>query len=1021
MNIIEKDSEIKFPEVRIVRASAGSGKTWALTLRFVQLLLSEHIRGNHPLNIIALTFSNNAAREMKERIFRWLKEAVLSPYSEETEKLAEVLSITDRETLQKKAEAMLEELLDNYSELQVMTIDSFLTTLFKASSIELGIPPDFDIELNREELFRYCFDLFIRDLIENSEKRSLLEDTIERILKNQRDNSAYLWNPAERLVKEFIDLHGKLTSYKGQYHIIYKDDEIEKLMEKCKELIEEMFQIINKEGFEEYKRSNLKKIQQAINEKRYPDLLNFRYDKLTVKKPKKPSPAFDRLESLWEDIKKLVVQYAGYYIETFYSPYLTTYSHFIDTLEETKRLLGRILIDDISYMLSRYLTEEIVPDVFLRYGERINHFLIDEFQDTSPLQWHNLSPLIENSLSEGGSLFVVGDTKQAIYGFRNADYRIMKAVEKQNPFPSASHAITTLDKNYRSCSEILSYVEEVFKRRVPESPYLNAASLSGLTDYIQHSARDDTGYVEVVEVQKDEQSEPEKDILINRILDMKTRGYQNRDIAILTMENYDVVKISSWLSEAGIPFLSYSSLDIRKRKITSEIISLLEFLDAPTNDFAFSEFLLSKVFMRALESRNLEDIDINRFLFETRQMHNRYLIFRQQYPDVWNTFFDGLFKLTGYMPLYDLIVEVLRVFNITENFQDEEATIVRLLEVVKEFEKKYGSDTQRFLSEFKSTSDKEIWNITVPEGTNAVKVMTVHKSKGLGFEAVVLVLYERWRNQGFPYIITGQKDDVRILKINRNLLSINSAYEPLYQEEFYRRQTDDLNALYVSLTRAKRELHLLCVKDLESNKYPFDILPCPYRSSDKKPFTESKETDEVASCLYHPEKSPMVFKVQKGDIDISARRRGEFIHALLAAIQYYDQIETEGFRALIRKYIERFMIGQTVNEVYREISDFMLTPEIKPFFEQKNERTVLTEQEMVDRWGNLFRVDRMIIDPEVIYIIDFKTGMDIKDAKMENYIDQIKRYIFITKRIYKYYPVRGYIISFDDREIIYEV
>ena len=1020
MGILERDMDIRLPEVRVVRASAGSGKTWALTLRFVQLLLSDRIRNNRPVNIIALTFSNNAAREMKERIFQWLKVAVLNPSSREAEILSEVISVPDREKLKKKAEQMLQELLENYSELQVMTIDSFLATLFKASSVELGVPPDFDIELDREELFRYSFDLFIRDLLEDEHKRRLLEDTIDRILKNQRDNSAYLWNPAERLVKEFIELHGKITSQSGNYLIQYRDTEIDALMESCKNTLEEMFKIIRTEGFEEYRNSNLQRIKSALDEKRYPDLLNLSYGRLTVKKPRKPTASFDRLNELWERVKEAVGQYALHYMQTYYSPYLETYQSFIMTLDETKRLLGKMLIEDISFMLSRYLRDEIVPDVFMRYGERVSHFLIDEFQDTSPLQWQNLSPLIENSLSEGGSLFVVGDTKQAIYGFRNADYRIMKSVEQKNPFPSATHRVITLNENHRSSAEILEYVEEVFKNRLPATGYHVAACLSGLCDYLQSPAKTEKGYVEVVEIEEDDQSEPERQALLKRIEDLKNRGYRNRDIAVLTMENYDVVKISSWLSEAGIPFLSYSSLDIRRRKITSEIISLLQFLDSPTNDFAFSEFLLGEVFKRALKSGQFEDVNIRRFLFETRGESNRYLLFREAYKEVWKSLFERLFKLTGYMPLYDLIIEALRGFDVIKNFPEEEATIVRLLEVVKEFEKGKGSDIQGFLSEFNSSSDREIWNITVPEGTDAVKVMTVHKSKGLGFEAVILVLYERWKPKGFPYIIEEQKEGVRILKVNKNLLSLNPFYQPLYEEEFYRRQSDELNALYVSLTRAKRELYILCVKKEGKRGYPFDILPCPYKSSEERPSITSKASEETVKRLFHPHSSPEVYHTEERDIDLSARKRGEFLHAVLSSVKYPEDLKTLELKNRINGYIRKFMVDTTMDDTLREVTEFINTPSIRPFFEKRPQREVLTEQEMVDRRGNLLRVDRMIVDADSITIVDFKTGSEMDEKKTESYLSQITRYVSVAREIYKNKPVRGVIVSFDRREIIFQ-
>ncbi len=1020
MNIIEKDSLIRFPEVCVLKASAGSGKTWALTLRFVQLLLSEKVQGNHPLNIIALTFSNNAAREMKERILNWLKRAALEPDSKEAARLSEILDLSEPEALSTRAATMVEELLKNYSELQVMTIDSFLATLFKASSIELGIPPEFDIELDREELFRYSFDLFLRDIQKNSKKRRLLEETVDRIMNNQKEDSAYLWNPAERLIKEIIELHGKLTSFSSEGIIAYRDDETEELMKECSRLIDEIINTVQTEGFSEYRRSNLWKIKTAIDEGRYPDLLKINYGKLTVKKPSRPKSTYQRLQLLWEELKKNLSEYARHYMETYYSPYLSTYREFLKILEETKRLLGRIVIDDISYKLSRYLVTELIPDVYLRYGERINHFLIDEFQDTSPLQWTNLFPLIENSLSEGGSLFVVGDTKQAIYGFRNADYRIMKEIEQTNPFPSARHEVKSLQKNFRSSPEILEYVDRVFKDRLPQSPYFTAAQLSGLTDFQQDSARHERGYVEVYEIQRDEQTEPERQKLIDIIKDLKNRGYQYRDIAVLTMENYDVVRLSSWLSEEGIPFLSYSSLDIRRRKLTLELIALLEFLDSPTEDFALSTFLLGQVFQQVALEHALTVRDIETFLFKTRDNKNRYVSFREAFPQLWSRYFERLFRLSGYLPLYDLVIEALRTFSVFEHFREEEATLVRFLEVVKEFESRYGSDLNRFLSEFRSSRDKELWNIQVPEGTNAVNIMTVHKSKGLGFQAVVFIAYEKNKNQGFPYIINHDTEGVTLLKLNRTLLSINPCYEHLYQEELYRRQTDELNALYVALTRAKRELHLLCVKNKDRENYPFNVLVYPYRSDSPKPVLESQELKETVPELYYPSLSPALYGNGFSDIEIGARKRGEFVHAILSTIHYDIDLQSETLLKGIKRYLESFSLDIPLEQILNELTRFVYSPDIHRFFKQRQFRTVLTEQEVVDRWGNLYRIDRLIIDPELIQVIDFKTGT-YDEEQLTTYKEQIGRYMELLRGIYCQRPVKGYVVSFENRQVIAEI
>ena len=160
--------------------------------------------------------------------------------------------------------------------------------------------------------------------------------------------------------------------------------------------------------------------------------------------------SFDHIVGMWQELAQLIVCYTVIFTRSRCMPYVKAYQSFRSTVEMAKRQQGKVFIEDINMHLAQYLSSAIVPDVYFRIGETIYHFLIDEFQDTSPIQWQNLYPLIENSLSQGGSLFVVGDTKQAIYGFRNADYAIMKGVEQVNPFPSAEHAVKELEINYRS-------------------------------------------------------------------------------------------------------------------------------------------------------------------------------------------------------------------------------------------------------------------------------------------------------------------------------------------------------------------------------------------------------------------------------------------------------------------------------------------------------------------------------------------------------------------------------------------
>src|SRR4030043_1225150 len=201
--VLEKDLAIPFPHVTLLKASAGSGKTYSLTERFVQFLLSSKIPQNHLRNILAITFSNNAAKEMKERILSWLKDI----YFKDPEKIKELSEIVSLKTehLPDKAGAMIDEILKNYTEFQVKTIDSFMTSIYKASASNLGYSPDFDVVMTPENIMAYAFNRFLRGVRRKTPEAELIEKLLEIILENRGGESAYLWNPSKDLLQETGD------------------------------------------------------------------------------------------------------------------------------------------------------------------------------------------------------------------------------------------------------------------------------------------------------------------------------------------------------------------------------------------------------------------------------------------------------------------------------------------------------------------------------------------------------------------------------------------------------------------------------------------------------------------------------------------------------------------------------------------------------------------------------------------------------------------------------------------------
>lgn len=1022
--ILERDIDIHFPNFSVLKASAGSGKTHALTERFVQFLLSEKIPHNGLRNILAITFSNNAARQMKERILSWLKSVSLDE-PEAVSELAGLVSL-DKQRMIDKAGSLIDDILRNYSDFQVKTIDSFMTAVFKASAIDFGYSPEFDILLNNDSMMGYAFDLFLRDVRAGSREAMLLERIVTDMLKRKRADSAFLWDPSAEMLEGIKKIYGKISSIGKKPLIEDFPVEMSKLEERIRSVAEGIEDIITGSGLQKRANSSYLTILPRIRDGRIADLIGKGTANPPVNKPKtEQSPqaeSYRRILDMWAEFRSLLNSYTSFYVRSCYAPYLRVYEDFRKTVDAIKRSQGKVFIEDINWRLAEYLDGEIVPDVYFRIGEKIFHFLIDEFQDTSPIQWRNLAPLIENSLSQDGSAFVVGDTKQAIYGFRNADYTIMKTFERRNPFPSAKHDVRELTVNYRSLQKILEFNEKVFKRTVADKDqYRLAGERSGLTDYVQKpkAGEQASGYAEVSILEKRDEEPPERRKIQDLVLELRGRGYDYRDIAILTQRNEDAVRVSSWLNEKEIPFISYSSLDIRRRKATGEVVSLLYFLDSPTDDHSLATFIMGEIFSRTLAQH---DPPINRqamrdFIFAYRDASPLYKPFQKEFGPLWEEYFSVLFKAVGYLPLYDLVTEIFSAFKVFDVLADEEATLVKILEVVKDFEGE-GYNSLRDFLEF-ADSDKagdRAWDMSVPKGIDAVQVMTTHKAKGLGFPVVIALLYEE-KSRGFDYIVQEDGDRVRLLRITRDSASCYPDFEGLYELESMKERVNRLNALYVGFTRPEEELYVIGVKG-NRDVCPFDLLPADEYIPAAKPMRSLKDVTDTKErfpiCHRH---TRIEFRAAYDSmINLEERRRGELIHRILSFVEYVGTDLEGEVSAIIEKVKEENVFDEHIDRgIGDSIIGLLRKDEILGYFQDRPGRMVRNEQEFADPDGNLFRMDRVIIDMEKITVLDYKTGND--NASEEKYEAQMKNYTKILGEIYPGVKIDGMLAYVDRREV----
>ncbi len=1052
MSFLISDRDIDFPHYVILKASAGAGKTRALTNRYVQFLLSERVPNNKLKNILAITFSNNAARVMKERILDVLK--LLYQKEENTIKEFSNLLSIERERLSQKAKEAIEEILNNYSDFQVKTIDSFMATLFKASSTDFGYTPDFEIIMNNNEILTYAFELFMRDAKEGSIRLKNLIEATDLLSEFRSEKFAYVWDAPKEILKTFKEFYKREGSTLKRF--VFDIDLLEKKKEIEEDLKNIMERIISSVNNSDLERSESCKIfdefQEIIEKRKFQLLLERGIAFLPVKKPKKGQSkinCYNEISSLWNEFKKSVEEYVFLYSMTYYHPYYEIYKDYSEMLDKVRLREGKVFIEEITKIIGSFLSD-MVPDVYFRLSERIYHFLIDEFQDTSQLQWHNLYPLIENSLSVKGSLFVVGDTKQAIYTFRNADYRIMKELENTNLFPGAKKIVSELDINYRSGGRIVEFVKEVFKKRLPVNEEYKNATKSGLTDFRQYplGEKESKGYVELKIVNPSTISSPPgeginnendladegKSYLFEIIDDLLKRGYGLSDIAVLSYDNKSITKLSQWLNEKNIKILSYSSLDVRKRKASDELLALLRFLDSPLDDFSFAVFLKSNIYLNYLSILQPSTIKpkVDQFLIKYRDSEGPlYRAFEMEYPQIWQRDFKELFRLTGYLPLYDLISMAISKFRVFETMPEEEATFIKFLELANYFEGKGLSSIKDFVEFFiDEGEDEKVWDISMPVEADAVRLMTVHKAKGLEFPVVIFYMHKSEPPpQGF--CLVEDEETFSVIRLKEELAKKSGRLMAIKDRISLESKIEKLNTLYVALTRAEEELYVFTSSN-QRNNAPVEIV----FNGERDLFGDKLNPDEVVELKTRKKgASPEIltithsfmkeeFPVEEGEIHIEEKQRGEIIHKVLSCIDYLEiDGESNSCGSLSEKIKERIerLNRETVGKVrYEEIEAILKALQnspLKKYYIPAPERTVRNEIEFTSSTGELFRMDRVVIDREAVTVIDYKTGHPTEE-EYSRHEEQVRHYKKLLRDVYRDKFVKGFLYYIDMDKVV---
>lgn len=975
---------------------------------------------------------------MKERILEFLKKIALDKFQSPAEKEGILSSLdVDYEAARKKAFAIMEGLIKNYNFFQVQTIDSFINAILSGCAFKLDLSSNFRIKTDYSDYLKFSLD----KLIDRAGHQKKVFEVFHKFLMQYLYlESRRGWFPKQDIIKSTADLFSKSNKYAGNF--LRNKTEGKDLILKKKKILGSIGELAGDlpEGTLGNLEKNLSVFLERNRESFDIDNLSnyFAREEFPVKKGQKVPLKTKRL---WQHIRKNIRELVESESNSVFNYYIDIFNMVMGDFRSLSKKDDVLFLEELNRR-TRVLFDErsvTVPELYYRLAARFKHFLIDEFQDTSLLQWQNLFLMVEEALSSGGSLFYVGDKKQAIYRFRGGEVSLFDKVREK--FKAFNLISWYLKQNYRSRKRIVEFCNDVFsksnlKRFIEEK---NEAKKGGIEftpgdiTEIQaifeeaqqtHLDTKEDGYVKVELIEsknKDERNEAIKAKLISLIADLKKR-FEYSDMALLTRENDDVELLTAWLLEADIPVESEKTLNIRNNSYIKELVSFLKFLNSPIDNLSFASFVLGEFFSRAC---GIEVERIRDFIFcvkeKSRKERGVYLYreFRKHFPDAWEAFIEEFFKNVGFLPLYELVISILSRFDCLKNFPEYQGFFMRFLELIKEQEEE-RQNLSLFLEYFDQAKDEDLY-VQAPAG-GAVKVMTIHKSKGLGFAVVIIPFLEMnvKVETDVTYTAGGQ---LVLMRLSEKHRLFSPALEEVYRQEYKKAFIDELNNIYVAFTRTQDELYIFMPTNTRraSNLARILISEENLTKGEQGQYKKEKGKGKEAFSLDIPVScyKDWIQFLKDEFVDESAIKNrekllfGEVVHYVLSFIgdlskQDEDQVLKEAYEKTSRRFpwIDDLKLFQDI--VKRLLKD----KRCRPFFFLE-EGAVYQEKDLVDSKGDSKRIDRLIVKEKEAWIIDFKSSkeMALKDE------EQLKGYIHIVKDIYPDKKVKGVLIYLDDLSI----
>lgn len=1032
-----QDKSPGFPHIIKVEASAGSGKTYTLAKRYIHLLINSWLNPDDiPLEtILAITFTNKAAVEMKERILDLLKRIALDAFRNNKEK-EDVLSAlgVDDDFARAKAHKIMDCLMRNYNFFQVQTIDSFINAILCGCAFKLGLSANFKVKEEYADYLSYGLDNLIDMASSNEDIRKMFHNFLLHYLFVENRLG---WFPKKDILLRMLSLFSYANKYarpilrtqvEAQAPLLAKKKALGLMSELRKHLPEKTNAAFIK-GLDRFLQYNQKSfnIDSVSN--------YFKRDNPPVNK------GVDlpiETKALWYKVREQLKIACESESAAAFNYYIAIFEGLLGMVKEVLRSDDILFLEALNKEASRLFSSASfsLPELYYRLACRFKHFLIDEFQDTSLLQWENLFIMVEEALAQDGSLFCVGDKKQAIYRFRGGEAALIEGIQRQ--FRGINLKEDYLNVNYRSHGKIVEFNNKVFCQENLKR-FLDAReetdkesvrfSLEQREEILkvflgceqQYRGAAGMGYVFVEPLDyknREDINAALKDRVLSLIEDLHLR-FCYKDISILARKNEQVEWLTAWLLERDIPVESEKTLNIKENAYIKEIVSFLRFLNSPIDNLSFASFILGDIFLKAsgLERQKMQD-----FIFRQRDKNREsmylYRAFRREYPDVWEGLIEEFFRNVGFVSLYELLISIFSKFKVVSNFYEYQGFFMRFLELVREEEDEHSS-LGDFL-EFFDTAREEKLYVNVTED-DAVKVLTIHKAKGLEFPVTIIPFFEL--NVKVNSEVVVGEDKFNIVHLKKEYTGYSSGLADLFSREYLKAFIDEMNSIYVALTRPKEELYIFVPLRAEHGFNPASLLlqennfASGQKSVDNK--KDAFKTDALVMEIPAGEYKDWIpaLKNEFTDADILLAReeirKGEVLHYILS---FLGNLSKQDKDTILKEAVDKTKIKFAPIRDFQGyidiINNLLGDKGLKDYFEV-NDGEVFQEKEIVDAFGNTKRIDRLIVKPKEAWVIDYKSSR----AKDDTYSGQVREYMRSIRDIYPDRKIKGILIYLDKLDV----